>query len=175
MKGNKLYISSLTEEELKLTIDGKDKTFYATKEAANEAAFREKNNLSKEEFSDLMNIDLNKFTITTADDIVSLHKSKNVKLVAFVNEDNTIKNALNLRALYNLSANSNKALLIIDYNKMTSVELAKLVKLNNTLPEDIKDFKKNIIPIYIVGNKSFELATDLEISTFSEVNDYNNI
>lgn len=175
VKGNKLYVSEITENELILTIDGKEKTFYATKDLANEAAFMAKNNLSKEEFKDLMIIDLNKFTITTADDVVSLYKSKNVKLVAFVNEEQTIKNALNLRALYNLAANSNKSLLVIDYSKLSAVELAKLIKINDKIPENISDFNKNIIPIYIVGNKSFELTTDISVNAFSEVNNYNNI
>lgn len=175
MRGNKLYISSITDDELKLTIDGEEKTFYSTEEKAKEASFREKNNLSKEDFADLMNIDLNKFTITTVNDILELHKSKNVKLLAFVNDDKTIKNALNLRTLYNISANSNKSLLIINYDELTSVELAKLVKLNKNLPQDVKEFNNDKISIYIVGNKSFELTTDLDINTFSEVNDYNSI
>lgn len=175
VKANKLYISSFSEDELKLTIDGVDKIFYRTEEMAKDADFIEKNNLTKEDFNDLMKIDLNKFTITTTDDIVNLYKSKNIKLIAFASDDNTIKNALNLKALYNITSNSNKSLLVIDYTKLTNEELASLVKLNNDLPDEIKNFNKSIIPIYIVGNKSFELVTDLEINAFSEVNDYNNI
>ncbi|MDD2505053.1 MAG: hypothetical protein PHF21_02135 [Bacilli bacterium] len=174
-KGNKLYISSITENEFKLTIDNVEKTFYASEAMAQEAAFRKENNLSKEDFLDLMNIDLNKFTITTVDDVVNLYKSKNIKLVAFVNEEKSIKNALNLKTLYNLSSNSEKTLLIINYKDLLSVELAKLIKLNNKFPKDIKDFDRDSISIYIVGKKSFELVTNLSINAFKEVNDYNNI
>ncbi|MFA6777238.1 MAG: hypothetical protein WCR80_02135, partial [Bacilli bacterium] len=106
IRQNKLYITKITEEELILTIDGEEKTFYASENLANEAKFMETNNLSQEEFNDLMNIDLNKYTLTSSDDINLLYKSKETKLIAFVSDTKTIKNALNLRALYNLTNNS---------------------------------------------------------------------
>ncbi len=175
VKGNKLYITEISEDELILTIDGKEKTFYKNEELAEEANFKEKNNLSEEDFNKLMDIDLNKFTTTKVEEIISLHKSKNVKLLAFVNEDKTIRNALNLKALYNLSANSNKSLLVLDFEKLTNIEFNQLVKLNNKIPKDISEFNKDIISIYIVGNKNFELTTDIEVTTFNEVDDYNDI
>ncbi|MDD4795992.1 MAG: hypothetical protein PHG03_05520, partial [Bacilli bacterium] len=65
LRQNKLYITKTTDEELILTIDGEEKTFYASEVLAKEAKFMESNKLSKSEFNDLMNIDLNKYTITT--------------------------------------------------------------------------------------------------------------
>ena len=175
IKGNKLYVSKVTDDELNLTIDGEEKKFYATEDKAKEAAFIKNNNLSNEEFSELMTIDLNKFTITTANDIVNLYKSKDVKLIAFASENKTIQNALNLKALYNLAAHSNKSLLVINYNKIESSELNKLLKLNNRIPKSTAEFNENMISLYVVGNKKFELITDIEVSAFSEVNNYNNI
>lgn len=175
LRQNKLYITKTTDEELILTIDGEEKTFYASEVLAKEAKFMESNKLSKSEFNDLMNIDLNKYTITTFADINTLYKSKETKLIAFVSDTKTIKNALNLRALYNLTNNSSKPVLVIDYNTLKDVELVKLAKLNKEIPTNINDFNQNNIPIYIIGNKSFKLATDIDVSAFSEVNNYNNI
>ena len=46
-----------------------------------------------------MNIDLSIFTMSNVSEITKLYKNKETKLIAFVSENNTIQNALNLKAL----------------------------------------------------------------------------
>lgn len=174
-KGNKLYISQITDNELILTIAGEEKIFYASEQLVAEAEFIKDNNITKKEFADLMNIDFSVFTMSNDSEIINLYKSKETKLIAFISENNTIQNALNIKALYNLSVNSNKPLVVIDYQKLEQSELTKLTKYNKKLPKKIGDFDENKISLYLVGNKKFELFKDIKIFTFNEIDSYNEI
>ena len=172
IKGNKLYISSFDEEELVMTIEGSEKTFYATSEAALAADFRLENDLSPTEFEDLMTIDLSEYSVTNLDEINTLYKGVNPKLVAIVNQSDKIKNALNLKALANLANKSGETILILVLEDLANSELTKLNKLNSGFPTDIKGFNLNTIPVYRVGNKKFSLVTMIDVNTYSEINNY---
>lgn len=175
VKVNKLYVSEINEDELILTIEGKEKIFYASEQLVAEAEFRKENNLTKKEFADLMNIDLSIFTMSNVSEITKLYKNKETKLIAFVSENNTIQNALNLKALDNFANNSTKPLLVINYQKIEKSELSNLVKYNNKLPKKVENFKEDKISLYLVGNKKFELFKDIEVNNYNDLNSYNEI
>lgn len=172
-KQRKIYIVNKDEKELNLTIEGKEKIFYATEELAVHGDFIANNNLTKDQFAELMNIDLEKFDFTTVNDILKLYKNKNTGLIALVSSEKSIQNALNVKALFNFNTHSSLAVLNLD-NILTK-DLAKLNKLTKDIPEKEEEINKNKISIYKVGNKKFELMKQIEVTTFNEIDNYNNI
>lgn len=171
IKENKLYIVSVDDKKINITINGVEKTFYISQTDAIKADFIEKNNLNEEQFGDLMDTSLIEFDLVKVDDIVEMYKSKSNQLLAYVSKDLTIQNALNLKALHNLVSNTNTKISVLDIDTLEISEIEKLTKINIKISDIIKSTKKTI-SIYNIGNKKNELITGIEVSAFSEIDDY---
>lgn len=172
IKENKLYIATVNDKKLTITINGEEKTFYINESEAIKANFIKQNNLNEEQFGDLMDTSLTEFNVITVDDIVEMHKSKNNQLLAFVSKELTIQNALNLKALHNMISNTNTSILILDIDNLEISDIEKLTKINIKI-SDIIEKTKTSISIYNIGNKNHELITGIEVSAFSEIENYN--
>lgn len=171
IKENKLYIAASDDKKITITINGEEKTFYINEKEAIKANFIKQNNLNEEQFGDLMDTSLTEFNIIKVDDIVEMYKSKNNQLLAFVSKELTIQNALNLKALHNMVSNTNTNIMILDIDNLEISEIEKLTKINIKISEIIENTKKSI-SIYNIGNKKHELITGIEVSAFSEIDDY---
>ena len=174
-KAHKLYITSSDDEKLVISIDGDEKTFYNSKEAALVAAFQVENNLTAEELNKLLSVDLSKFTGTTVSAVNTLYKGKTTKLVAFVSGGAGLKNALNLNGLETLADNSIHELVVLNSEKLTTAELKKLNKLNKSIPTKPEELSSNTIMVYAVGKKKCKLIATIDVNSLSEINNYNNV
>jgi len=172
VKGNKLYISEFDAEKLIITIDGEEKMFYHSSVAATEANFILNNEMTRSEFEELMNFDLTRYSLVTIDEVNALYKTKGVKFVAIVNQGQTINNALNLLALYNYTNKINKDIQVLVIEDLSNNELGKLNKLNSSIASDLKDYDFDKIPLFGVGDKKFELVTNINVKTYSEAKNY---
>ncbi|MDD4706232.1 MAG: hypothetical protein PHS24_03370 [Bacilli bacterium] len=171
IKENKLYIASVDDKKLTITINGIENIFYINESEAIKADFIKQNNLNEEQFGDLMNTSLIKFNTTTTDEVVNMFKVKKSQLVAFVTKELTIQNALNLKALYNFISNTNTNVFVLDIDTLEASEIEKFSKIDIKISDIIKQAPKSI-SIYNIGNKKHELITGIEVKAFSEVDSY---
>ncbi len=170
IKENKLYIISTSEDKLIITIDGKESEFYSSEKEALKADFIKRNNLNEEDYVDLMNINYSKFNIINLDKLVEIYNSNDAELVTFVTKDETIRNALNVRALHNFVSNSNKSVYLFIVDNILEEEIKELKKIKINI-EEIKEKLEKTISIYNIGNKSKELITGIEVKNYSETID----
>ncbi|MDD4406705.1 MAG: hypothetical protein PHF30_01540 [Bacilli bacterium] len=171
IKENKLYVASVDDKKLTITINGVENVFYINESEAIKADFIKKNNLNEEQFGNLMNTSLSEFNTTTTDDIVNLFNAKKNQLVAFVTKELTIQNALNLKALHNFISNTNTNVFVLDIDSLEASEIEKFSKINIKISEIIKQ-APNSISLYNIGNKKHELITGIEVKAFNEVDGY---
>lgn len=173
IKKNKIYLSSIDDRKLSLTLNGDPKTFYISKEDAIKYDFIEKNELDEEQFQDLINTSLSDFDLIEHQNLMEIYKSKETVLVAYVTKELTIQNALNLKALYQFINQTNNTLYILNMDKLEEEELKELNKFIDT--KNLIENKHIHIPIYKVGNKKCELITGIEVNALSELEAYNKI
>lgn len=167
IKKNKIYLSSVDDKKLSLTLNGEPKTFYITKDDAIKYDFIEKNKLDEEQFQDLINTSLSDFDLINYQDLIKMYKEKETNLIAYITEELTIQNALNLKALYKFIDHTNKTVYILNMDKLDEEQIKELNKIIeiDTLIEN----KLINIPIYIVGNKKCEFMTGIEVNAVNEL------
>jgi len=174
IRANKIHVANVTEYSLTLLIDGENIDFFSTSEAAKHAHFKIANDITEFEFINLMDFDLNNFRSITVDEFDSLLRGRNTdEHVAFVNANQSIQNALNLAALMNFR-NSVPNLSIIIVDDLTPEELLRLNQIVD-LPDSIEYFNNNRIPVYSIINREIGLVITIEVNSFSEINNFNNI
>lgn len=172
IKENKLFLSNVNEKELTININGEENHFYINETEAIKADFMKQNNLNEEQYNNLMDTSLTKFNIITFDDVIKMFKSKKNQLIAFVNDEVTIQNALNLKALHNFINNTNNNIYVVDLNNLEASEIEKFNNINIKIKE-ISAKNKQAISIYSIGNKEIQLITGIEVKAFSELDNYN--
>lgn len=164
IKENKLFIASVDDSKLTITINGIEKTFYVSEEEALKADFIETNNLNEDEFVDLMDTSLSNFKKISVEELIELRNGKDKKLIAFVTKVKTIQNALNLKALNNLNVNTNIDIHVVDIDLFTEDDTKDLEKINL----DIAKLDEATISIFNIGNKKTETFTNIVINTYNE-------
>ncbi len=168
ISANKLYIVSASDNKLVMTINGEENVFYPSEKEAIKADFIKKNNLNEEDYTDLMEISFTDYNLINKDRLIEIYNSKEIELVTFVTKEETIQNALNIRALHNFIINSNTDVYLVDIDTLLEEDIKDL----NKIKIDIKEIKENLkksISIYNIGSKTKELITGIEVSTYGEL------
>lgn len=158
--GNKIYIESFNDETLKITVEGKEKILYSTKEKALIESFKEKHNLTEEEYQKLVNVDFNKYNYLMVDEIISLYKGKTIKKIALINTNVTYLNALSFQKLDEYLKSNEVSFLNVD--NLTEEEATKLSNISELFSKQPKDYIKSEINIYEIGKKQIKLIDTME-------------
>jgi len=175
VKANKIHLSNINDNSIVMTINGKEIEFFNQQAEAWNADFRNNNNLTIEEFNDLISFDFNKYTEVNLSDIQAITRSSDARYLAFVNSSQTLKNALNLEALRNYANKSSIPVVVIIIDYLRNDDLKALRKLNKDIPANIKDFDMDSILIYQAGERKFVFVHEINVNNFSEAESYNNI
>lgn len=171
--GNKIYIASYDKNTLKITIDGKEKVLYRSEELAKEDEFKKANNLTEEEYEQLINKDILKYNSNTIDEIITLYKSKTTKYVAFINSNITYHNALNYKALDNIISKTDKVIVTITTDDLSLIEAQKLHEISDVFSEKATDYVSDEIRIYQIGNKKVKLIDTINVKNILDASNYN--
>lgn len=169
--GNKkAYIASFDKEELILTIDKKENTYFPTLDVAYTENFKKINKLTDDEYSSLLAVDLSEYTSITVKKLTSIYKGKKKEYIALINEKINYENAFNIAALSSILQKTNDKYKIIYLDKLTEEELKKL----NSYTKKT-EYNNDELLIYEVGNKKVKLSETISISSKEELKHYQNI
>ena len=166
----KLFISSYNNEELSLTEEGEEKSFYSSKEIAFIENFKQENDLTDKEYNELISINFNEELFISYSKFNELYKSKNISYIAIINNDNiTYKNVYNFKVLNNLINNSTKDFYLININDLSEKEIKKLNNLTRNTNYD------NKIYVYEISNKKIKLKVEIDALKETDLDNYNTI
>ena len=168
VKGNKIRLSKIDEDEKVIVIERTEKTFHNSRENAINANFIIENELTEEAFNSLMNYDLNIFNQIRINRINNFHNSRENTFIALVYNRNSIQNALNIRVLSNYV--DNISILIVD--ELNENEYQTLTRLNKDLPADLDYFDQDTIPVFRIGNQRMTLVHRIEVIDYPDINNY---
>lgn len=163
IKNNKLYIATYDENKLVVTINGEEKKLYKTEEMALEHNFMDENNLSENEYLELLNLKFDEDYYITYKEFNSLYKSKNTKNIVVVSNDRNYKNILNYKYLDNILTDNYS---LINKDDLTEKELNDIYK-----KLKLTDTNSNSLFIYEIGNKKSILKDTIDIKNIEEIND----
>jgi len=172
VKGNKIHLSNITDDSITLTLDGDEVDFFILEEEAWNADFRNRNNLTLEEFNSIISFDFNKYTEVRASDVEAITRGDD-RYVAFVNNSQTFKNALNVEALRNFANNSSIPVVVIIIDDLTNEDLARLRRLNREIHSNVEDFDLDTILLYKAGDRKLTFIDEIDVYDFSEAESYN--
>ena len=85
-----------------------------------------------------MEISFTDYNLINKDRLIEIYNSKEIELVTFVTKEETIQNALNIRALHNFIINSNTDVYLVDIDTLLEEDIKDL----NKIKIDIKEIKK---------------------------------
>jgi hypothetical protein len=165
----KIYISSYDNDKLTLTIDGAEKTFYATSELAQIENFKQENNLTDSQYDELLSINFNESLFISYQEFKKLTKEKTKFYLGLVQNNIDFTNVYNYQVLNNLINNSSKDFYLINLDSLSESELNKLKKLI-----DIED-SESTINIYQVNNGKIKLKVAIDALNSDDINTYQNI
>lgn len=163
-KRSNIYFTDINDDYIVISIDGKEKTFYKTKDKALEADFMFTNKVDKDEFEKILDINYNDFYLINEKELKTLYDNKTFKL-AIINKDSNLKNALNLKHL-------SKKILKEDIKVILIEDIEDLESLNKHMsffPKNIEDFNKEEIDIFEVKNKKTKIIEVINIQNYSDI------
>lgn len=169
--GNKkAYIASFSKDELTLTIDKKENTYYPALNIAYEENFKKINKLTEDEYSSLLAADLSEYTSISMKKFTSIYKGKKKEYIALVNGEVNYENAFNVAALSSILEKTGDKYKLLYLDKLTDDELSKL----NSYTKKT-EYSNDELLIYEVGNKKVKLSNTISISSKEELKQYQNI
>ena len=125
--------------------------------------FMDENNLSENEYLELLNLKFDEDYYMTYKEFNSLYKSKNTKNIVVVSNDRNYKNILNYKYLEN-HLTDNYAL--INKDDLTEKELNDIYK-----KLKLTDVNSASLFVYEIGNKKSTLKDTIDIKNIEEIND----
>ena len=125
--------------------------------------FMDENNLSENEYLELLNLKFDEDYYMTYKEFNSLYKSKNTKNIVVVSNDRNYKNILNYKYLDNILTD-NYAL--INKDDLTEKELNDICK-----KLKLTDVNSSSLFVFEVGNKKSTLKETINIKNIEEIND----
>lgn len=155
VKNNKLYIASFSEDELTVTIDGIERVFFSTIDKAILNNFLTVNNLTNEEYLELLNVQYDAKYFVSYKEFNSIYKGKEIKYIVLISKDINYDNIFEYNKLKEIL---NDDFVLIQREELSDSEFKEVShKLN------IKE--SNSLIIYEVANKKVKAI---------ELTDFNN-
>lgn len=165
----KIYISSYDDNSLVLNENGEELSFYSSKELALIEHFKRVNELSNDEYENLLSINFNEDLFISYKEFIKLYKNKKSFYIGLVSNNINYENVYNYQVLNNLITNSTKKFYLINVDNLNEKELSKLKSLTNI------DNYENKVYIYEVKNKTIKCKVIIDAISKNDLENYQNI
>ena len=175
ISGNKIYIASFDEDQLKISVNGEDRVFYSSIDEVRKNEFIKNNNLTLEEYENMINIDFSKYSNINPSEFDTLYNSKESNYVAIVNNNISYTNISNYIALDKFISESKKNVILLNVSNISKEDAKNLHKKCDDFKEDSVDYVKDEIDIYLVGNKKIKHVEKLDFKNISDAKNYKGI
>ena len=175
INSNKIYIASFDENQLKISVNGEDRVFYSSIDEVRKNEFIKNNNLTKEEYEKMINIDFSKYSNINPSEFDTLYNSKESNYVAIVNNDISYTNVSNYIALDKFISESKKNVLLLNVSNISKEDAKNLHKKYDNFKEDSAEYIKDEINIYLVGNKKIKHIEKLDFKNINDAKNYKGI
>ena len=150
----KIYITSYNNK-LVLNDDNQERIFYSSKEIALIENFKEENNLSDQEYDELLSLNFKDDLFISYQRFLDLYKGKNSVYIGIITNNINYDNVYNYQVLNNLINSSSKDFYLINVDSLNESELLKLNKITN---EDNYSNKVNIYEVKKLSELNLRLT-----------------
>ena len=165
----KIYISEYDKEKLVLNENGVDRNYYSNKEIALIEKFKEVNELSDNDYNNLISINFNEDLFIGYKVFNSLLKSKDKVYVGLISNNINYENVYNYQVLNNLITNSTKKFYLLSIDKLNQEELDKLNKQTK-----VNNYEDKIY-VYEVSKKGINNKVIIDTTSKNDLSNYKEI
>ena len=165
----KIYISNADDNSLVLNDEGEEYAFYNSRELALVEDFKTENELSNEEYDELLSISFDQNLIINYNKFMSLYKGKSSVYVAFITNNINYHNVYKYVVLNNLITNSSKKFYLINVDNLNEEELKKINKIT-----DVEEYK-DVVYVFEVKKKNIKTKVKIDALGKKDLINYQNI
>jgi transcriptional regulator with XRE-family HTH domain len=173
VRGNKLFITPVEDDRLVITVDNVEKTFFKNREDAINARFMEDNDLTQLELEDLLDYNLADFNRVSINEVSDLQRGRSSEYVAIIKDFENLRTALNVKTLSLLENEVERNLSLIIVNDKPANDIDRLNDLFLAFDDCLTMVE--VIPIYLVGERTVTLAGVIDTERYNEINNFEKI